>query len=125
MSDEHTRPLGDDQSTRPLDEDAPEPTQALPLQEHDAEQSAAEEHPPPQPAPWAPPPPESTGGRHPLSVAHLVAGLVFLGIATSWLLRETGVVDADGSEWFLPMTLVVAGAIGLLAWFSSARGKSR
>ena len=29
---------------------------------------------------------------HPLNVGYLVVGLVFLGIAGSWLLRETGVI---------------------------------
>jgi hypothetical protein len=53
--------------------------------------------------------------RHPLSTAHLVAGLVFLGIALSWALREWGVIDTDGGPWVLPVILVAAGAAGLLA----------
>ena len=65
---------------------------------------------------------EERGGRHPLSISYLVAGLVFLGIAVSWALREAGVVDAGDSSWLFPLTLVVVGAIGLVASVvSSAR----
>ena len=53
---------------------------------------------------------------HPLNVGYLVVGLVFLGIAGSWLLRETGVIDLDEVQWLLPLTLVVAGVIGLVAF---------
>ena len=64
---EHTRPL-------PLDEPAdPTPTRSA----YDVEE-------------------QPRGGRHPLSISYLVAGLVFLGIAASWALRETGVVEAGG-----------------------------
>ena len=42
------------------------------------------------------------GGRHPLSIRYLVAGLVFLGVATSWALRETGVVGAGQQLVALP-----------------------
>ena len=60
--------------------------------------------------------------KHPLNVGHLVVGLVFLGIAGSWLLRETGVIDLDEVQWLLPLTLVVAGVIGLVAF--AAKGVS-
>jgi hypothetical protein len=118
-----------DETTRPLPDDGDEPTRSLPLDGDDTsspfQEDGGETTGPFQEDVWRPPYEEDTGGRHPLSVAHLVAGLVFLGIATSWLLRETGVVDSEATGWFLPLTLVVAGAIGLLAWFSSARGKTR
>jgi hypothetical protein len=135
-----------DETTRPLPQQGEETTRPLPEQGEDTTRTFADEAPsaaaPPGPAeepdlagrpdgawqpqePWHPAVEEDTGGRHPLSVAHLVAGLVFLGVAVSWLLRETGVVEAEATGWFLPLTLVVAGAVGLLAWFSSARGKSR
>jgi len=52
---------------------------------------------------------------HPLSVGHLVCGLVFLGIAASWGLRELGVIDSGGEQWVLPLVLVIAGGAGLLA----------
>lgn len=49
------------------------------------------------------------------SVPHLVMGLVFLGLAGSWVLHEVGVIESVQVEWLLPLILVVAGAAGLLA----------
>jgi hypothetical protein len=57
----------------------------------------------------------STPRTHPLNVSYLVVGLVFLGVAASWALREAGVVDLAEVRWLFPLTLVVAGAIGLVA----------
>lgn len=55
--------------------------------------------------------------RHtrPLNVSYLVVGLVFLGIAASWVLREAGVVDLSEIRWLLPATLVAAGLVGVVA----------
>lgn len=53
---------------------------------------------------------------HPLNVSYLVVGLVFLGVAGSWGLHQIGVVDVSGVGWLLPLTLVVAGVIGLAAF---------
>lgn len=50
-----------------------------------------------------------------VSVPHLVVGLVFLGIAGSWLLHEVGVIESVQVQWLLPLILVVAGGAGLLA----------
>ena len=61
---------------------------------------------------------DSPDGRrwtHPLSVGHLVCGLVFLGLAASWALHRAGVIGSDGLPWVLPLVLVVAGAAGLVA----------
>lgn len=66
---------------------------------------------------------KSTNGRHPVNVTHLVMGLVFLGIAGSWALRQLGVIGAEGGRWVLPVILVLAGAAGLVA--AVARGLSR
>jgi hypothetical protein len=60
---------------------------------------------------------------HPLNVSYLVVGLVFLGIAGSWALRESGVIELGQVEWLFPLTLVGAGAIGLVAF--AARGLGR
>jgi hypothetical protein len=54
---------------------------------------------------------------HPLNVSYLVIGLAFLGISGSWALHQAGVIDAADVEWLLPLTLVIAGAIGLVAFF--------
>jgi len=57
----------------------------------------------------------STTAR-PLNVSYLVMGLVFLGIAGTWALHETGVVDGADVEWLVPLSLVVAGILGLVAF---------
>lgn len=64
-----------------------------------------------------------TPGFHPLNVSYLVVGLVFLGLAGSWGLREAGVVDLAEVHWLLPLTLVAAGLVGLVAMV--AKGLSR
>lgn len=60
---------------------------------------------------------------HPLNVSYLVVGLAFLGIAGSWALRATGVIDTADVGWLVPLSLVLAGAIGLAAF--AAKGMSR
>lgn len=52
---------------------------------------------------------------HPLSVTHLVVGLVFLGIAGSWALRQANLIEADDVTWLFPVALVIAGGVGLVA----------
>jgi hypothetical protein len=61
---------------------------------------------------YTPPLPEQSRGT---SVPHLVMGLVFLGLAGSWVLHEVGVIESVQVQWLLPLILVVAGAAGLLA----------
>ena len=60
---------------------------------------------------------------HPLNVSYLVIGLAFLGIAGSWALHEASVIGSAEMEWLLPLTLVIAGGIGLAAF--AARGLRR
>ena len=58
----------------------------------------------------------NTPKTHPLNVSYLVVGLVFLGIAGSWALRTSGVVDNADVQWLIPLSLVVAGLVGLVAF---------
>ncbi len=62
---------------------------------------------------------------HPLNVSYLVLGLAFLGIAGSWALHEQGVIGSNDVEWLLPMTLLLAGAIGLVAFMARGLGARR
>jgi hypothetical protein len=62
---------------------------------------------------------------HPLNVSYLVVGLIFLGIAGSWALHTSGVVDTEGIEWLIPAVLVAAGAIGLVAFAAKGISRSR
>ncbi|HET6562158.1 MAG TPA: hypothetical protein VFG72_09805 [Marmoricola sp.] len=66
---------------------------------------------------------DDTGRRHPVNVTHLVMGLVFLGIAGSWALRQLDVIDAESGRWVLPVILLLAGVAGLVA--AVAKGLSR
>ena len=62
---------------------------------------------------------------HPLNVSYLVVGLIFLGIAGSWALHSSGVVDTEGVEWLIPAVLVAAGAMGLVAFAAKGISRSR
>jgi hypothetical protein len=60
---------------------------------------------------------------HPLNVSYLVVGLAFLGISGSWALHQAGVIGGAQVEWLLPLSLVIAGGIGLVAFMvRSLRG---
>ncbi len=56
-----------------------------------------------------------TPARNPVSVSHLVMGLVFLGVAGAWALDQAGVIESSSAVWVLPLVLLVAGAAGLVA----------
>lgn len=62
---------------------------------------------------------------HPLNVSYLVLGLAFLGIAGSWALHQQGVIGSNDVEWLLPLTLVLAGAVGLVAFMARGIGTRR
>jgi hypothetical protein len=51
---------------------------------------------------------------HPLNVSHLVIGLVLLGISGVWAADQAGWIT--DSTYVLPVLLIGAGAIGLLAF---------
>jgi membrane-associated PAP2 superfamily phosphatase len=58
-----------------------------------------------------------------LKVAHLVIGVVFLGIAGVWALSTNGNIGWSASAYLAPAVLVAAGVIGLLAGLVSHRGR--
>ena len=51
---------------------------------------------------------------HSLNVSHLVVGLVLLGISGLWTADHAG--WTDGNNYVLPVVLVAAGVIGLVAF---------
>jgi hypothetical protein len=61
----------------------------------------------------------------PLNVSYLVVGLIFLGIAGSWALHASGVVDTGDVQWLIPLVLVGAGLIGLVAFTAKGLARSR
>ena len=62
---------------------------------------------------------------HPLNVSYLVVGLAFLGIAASWALHQADVIGSAEVEWLLPLSLVIAGGIGLVAFMARSFRSSR
>jgi hypothetical protein len=54
-------------------------------------------------------------------VAHLVMGVIFLGITVVWALAEAGTVDWNGSRYAAPVILLLAGAVGLAASLAGSR----
>lgn len=60
---------------------------------------------------------------HPLNVSYLVVGLVFLGLAGAWGLNEIGAIDFAQMRWLLPLTLVAAGVVGLVAVAARSLGR--
>lgn len=57
---------------------------------------------------------------HPVSVTHLVVGVVYVCLALAWALGELGVIGVGSLEWVLPATLIAAGAAGVLASMAKA-----
>lgn len=54
--------------------------------------------------------------RHDTDVVSLVFGALFVGTALFWGLTDQG--ELPGQDWYLPVLLIVVGAVGLF----SARG---
>jgi hypothetical protein len=52
--------------------------------------------------------------RHPLEIAPLVFGLIFLGIVFAWALFELDVVSGGDAAWILPIVLIASGALGIV-----------
>jgi hypothetical protein len=52
--------------------------------------------------------------RHPLEIAPLVFGLIFLGIVVAWGLFQLDLVSGADAAWILPIVLIAAGALGIV-----------
>lgn len=61
----------------------------------------------------------------PVSVPHLVLGIVFAGIAAIWFLGEATNAELPGSAVGFPLVLIGAGVIGLVATFANSRRRNR
>lgn len=59
--------------------------------------------------------------NRPVSVSHLVVGLVFCGIALLWAIGAATGVDSPRPEIAAPAVLIGAGVIGLVATVANAR----
>lgn len=66
---------------------------------------------------------QNNEGPRPVHVAHLVMGLLFLGIVGLATSLSTGAVPWGGARYFGPMILVAVGLIGLAATVASSRRK--
>jgi hypothetical protein len=53
--------------------------------------------------------------RHETDAVALTFALIFLGVATAWLMVATGAADVSGLRWFFPVLLLGAGAAGVAA----------
>ncbi|HET8559926.1 MAG TPA: hypothetical protein VFL69_05365 [Marmoricola sp.] len=54
-------------------------------------------------------------------IAHLVFGLLFLGVAGVWLLYSTEVITTAGLALSGPLLLIAAGVVGLVVSLASVR----
>ncbi len=52
--------------------------------------------------------------RHPLEIAPLVFGLIFLGIVVAWGLFQLDLVSGGDAAWILPVVLLASGALGIV-----------
>lgn len=62
--------------------------------------------------------------RHETDAVALTFALIFLGIATGWLLVAADAADVTGLRWFFPALLLGAGGAGLLASLLKRPGRT-
>ena len=62
---------------------------------------------------------------HSVKIAHLVFGLLFLGVAAVWALVINDVITEDRLTVIAPAVLIGAGVIGLAASIASTRNRRR
>ena len=58
---------------------------------------------------------ETSTGRHPVNIAHLVMGVALLALVGVWALWQGDLVADDDVRWLMPVPWVLAGAVGLVA----------
>jgi ammonia channel protein AmtB len=63
----------------------------------------------------------TTRATRPLSIAHLIFGLIFAGIAALWFIGNANDTDIPDQAAGLPVVLIGAGIIGLAAAVVSRR----
>lgn len=61
----------------------------------------------------------------PLSIPHLVFGLVFSGLAAVWFIGEATNADLPRTAVGFPLVLIAAGVVGLVATLTNNRRRSR
>ena len=59
--------------------------------------------------------------RHATDVVSLVAGTIFAGVTAVWLLNLGDVIDLEAAWLAIPLVLIVAGVVGLVAAFRPSR----
>lgn len=59
--------------------------------------------------------------KHPISISHLVFGLIFLGITAMWVVGATTGVEAPALALWGPVVLIAAGVVGLAAIVLNSR----
>ncbi len=68
---------------------------------------------------------DNNDNKRPLSVPHLVFGLVFGGVATLWFIGQATNADLPRSTVGFPVVLIGAGVIGLIASLAGNRRRSQ
>ena len=63
----------------------------------------------------------STVRNRPVSISHLVFGLIFLGLAAIWVIGAATDADAPDLALLAPAVLIGAGAVGLVGIVVNAR----
>jgi len=63
--------------------------------------------------------------RHSLDVLSLVFGLIFLGIAGSWIIRTNWDLNLPDAGLYIAAALIVAGLFGIVSTLRGGRSDSR
>ena len=63
--------------------------------------------------------------RHSLDVLSLVFGLIFLGIAASWIVRHNWNLEMPDAGWYVAGALIVAGLFGIVSTLRPGRNQSQ